>query len=805
MTLPSSFDAPILRKVLSKKKGRKSKYQNTVVQDYWLALVSREVSLQGRREVLTGKAKFGVFGDGKELAQIAMAKAFRAGDFRAGYYRDQTLMMALGLSSVEDFLAQMYGDVDFDKFSGGRQMTGHFATPLVDKDGVWTDHTRGYNISADVSCTAGQMARALGLAFASKKYREIGRKKRARNFSRKGNEVCFCTIGDASTSEGVFWETINAAAIEKVPLLVAVWDDGYGISVPTRLQTVKGSISKALGGFVREGKSNGIDLYTVEGYDYAALCITFDKAARKVRKNHTPAIVHVKNLTQQQGHSTSGSHERYKSKDRLQWEIEYDCIRKMEDWMKAIQLINASEINELRREARAFVRGKKQGTWKRYQEPREELRRQYYEVLESVAQLIEPKDLRDIQQGLKEMVFPAKGEILHLSRNLIYKLIAAESSVPQALTNFVKRLQLDLDNSYNTHLLATGHSSALNVAVVPPSYDDYSPVINGYELINRFFDFAFDKYKGLYAFGEDVGSIGDVNQGMAGLQKKYGVERVFDVGIREWTILGQGAGLAMRGLKAIAEIQYLDYLAYALPVLTDDVATLRYRSNGQQQVPLIVRTRGHRLEGIWHAGSPLGMLINAVRGMYVCVPRSMTQAAGMYNTLLQAGDPGIIIECLNGYRLKERLPNNIGVYTVPLGIPEILVEGDQLTVVTYGACVRYAVEAARVVETMDISVEIIDVQTLLPFDLEKVILASIRKTNKVLFVDEDLPGGASAYMMQKVIEEQGAFQYLDGVPETMSAAEHRTPYGSDGDYQAKPQVEDMVERMYKMVFEESMY
>lgn len=804
MNLPQDLDSPILDKVLFKDGGKKKSFLNEVIEDFWLALVSRELSLQGRREVLTGKAKFGVFGDGKEVAQIAMAKAFKKGDHRAGYYRDQTLMMALGVSTPEQFLAQMYADPNNDPFSGGRQMTGHFATPYIDDGGEWTDHLKGYNISAGLSCTAGQMGRALGLAFASKKYRQLDLGEQYDSFSNNGNEICFCTIGDASTSEGVFWETMNAAAVEKVPLLVAVWDDGYGISVPVEKQTVKGSISRALEGFLRDEYGDGMDLYTVDGYDYQKLCLTFEKAAKKVRKKHIPALVHVKNMTQQQGHSTSGSHERYKSKERLQWEKEYDCNYKMKQWLIKNNILTEDRIEEMEKEARTFVSARKKKAWSDFQEPNEQCRRSLQSVLASVASLSEEVKTK-YSKELSELVFPSRGEIVQIARNLVYHLHALELNIPSEITSFIETHNASVKEDFGSHLYSEDDKSPLLVPVVHPEYHEDSPELSGYQVINQFFDIAFSKYPGLLAFGEDVGKIGDVNQGMAGLQVKYGEERVFDAGIREWTIMGQGAGLAMRGLQPIAEIQYLDYLAYALPILTDDVATLRYRSNGQQQVPMIIRTRGHRLEGIWHTGSPLGMMIHALRGIHILTPRNMVQAAGMYNTLLQGNDPGIIVECLNGYRLKEKLPSNMGDYTVPLGIPEVLMEGDHITVVTYGSCVRYAMAAAIKLKDFGISVELIDVQSLLPFDLERIIVNSLRKTNKVLFLDEDVPGGASAYMMQQVLEVQDGFKYLDARPYTLTAQDHRTPYGNDGDYYAKPQTEDIIEMVYEIVFETKMF
>jgi len=696
----------------------------------------------------------------------------------------------------------MYGDVRADPYSGGRQMTAHYATPFNTTAGEWTNQLSQYNISSGISCTAGQMGRAMGLAFASKKFRELGEVDGLENFSKNGDEVCFCTIGDASTSEGVFWETINAAGVEQIPLVVAVWDDGYGISVPTEKQTTKGSISKVLKGFERNQDGDGWDIYTVNAYDYTALCITFEKATKRARKRHRPAIVHVQHCTQPQGHSTSGSHERYKSKERLQWESEYDCIKKMEEWMILNNLISSDHANILRREARAHVREKKGNAWNNFQQPNDAIRTELKALVGRAGSSV----LRDATiEELDNLVYPTKSELIQVARRLSYSLHANEQELPAELIQFINRYNGELENAYSTYLHASGDASPLQTAVVHPTYDDESESLNGYQIINAFFDKKFEEDERIFAFGEDVGTIGDVNQGMAGLQEKHGEERIFDAGIREWTIMGQGAGMAMRGLKAIAEIQYLDYLVYALPFLTDDVATLRYRSVGQQQVPLVIRTRGHRLEGIWHTGSPLGMMINSLRGIRICVPRNMVQAAGMYNTLLKGQDPGIVIECLNGYRLKEKLPSNIGEYTIPLGIPEIVLSGDHLTLVTYGSCVRYALEAAGIAAGFGIAVEVIDVQTLLPFDLERVIVNSLRKTSRIIFLDEDVPGGATSYMMQQVLEVQDGYKYLDAKPVTMTSKEHRTPYGSDGDYYAKPQIEDIVERIYEVVFETSLY
>lgn len=802
MHLKTELSHPFLEKIIPETQSPESGHKEEVIQDLWLCLVSRELSLQGRREVLTGKAKFGIFGDGKELPQVAMAKTFKKGDFRAGYYRDQTLMMALGVCGIEEFLAQMYSDTVNDPFSHGRQMNAHFATPFISEDGRWTRHIDRYNISSGVSCTAGQMGRALGLALASKKYRELDLEEEFSSFSRNGQEVCFCTIGDASTSEGIFWETINAAAVMKVPLLVAVWDDGYGISVPVDKQTTKGSISRALEGFLRDENDQGIDLYTAEGWDYQELCVTFDKAVKKVRSTFMPAVVHVKNLTQPQGHSTSGSHERYKSKQRLAWESDYDCISKFEEWVIHTGILSEEDCQEMRREARAFVRERKKKAWQRFQSDansmRNELDKIYVLLDETVAQ--QPSGI-ELRKELAEMVNPTKSEIAANANSLRFFLKSKGYETPKVLQVFVEELNERFKKDYGSYLYDEGPRSALKVPVVHPVYREDSPSLNGFQVINRFFDAAFKKFPNAIAFGEDLGHIGDVNQGFAGLQKKYGEERIFDTGIREWSIIGQGLGCAMRGLRPIAEIQYIDYLVYALPVVADDLATLRYRSRNLQQAPLIIRTRGHRLEGIWHTGSPMGMLINAAKGIYILTPRNLVQAAGMYHTMLLSNDPAIVVECLNGYRLKEVCPENIGDYTVPLGMPEILQEGHDVTLVTYGSCVRIAMQAVNVASELGISVELIDVQTLIPFDLERIILASLKKTNRILFLDEDHPGGCTAYMTQKVIEEHGGYRHLDMPPVTLTAKDHRTPYGSDGDYYAKPQADDVVLALYELVFE----
>ena len=768
-----------------------------VLQDFWIACISREASILGRKEVLTGKAKFGILGDGKELPQLALAHFFKKGDFRSGYYRDQTWMMALGLCSVEAYFAQLYADPKQDPFSGGRQMNNHFATPLIDDQDNWTTHTDRYNVSADISSTGGQMARALGLAMASKKYRALKKLDPNNKFSKKGDEVVFCSIGDASTSEGIFWETLNGAAVSEVPLAVVVWDDGYGISVPKELQTTKGSISEVCRGFEVDDEGRGIDIYEAKGWDYPALVNVFDQAVSKTRKEHRPCLIHIQECTQPQGHSTSGSHERYKSKERLAWEAEYDCINKMEEWILSNGFATQEGLAKMRSDAKAYVKQGSKNAWTNFQSSvngsRKELLQLFKAATESVVR----------NKGIEELESPlpvTNSEVLNWARRLRTQLIIDGQQVAPELEEFVNKGREKGAETYNTYLYSQSEKSALNVPARPAIYSETSEQMNGYQVINAFFDQTFQRYPEAVAFGEDVGHIGDVNQGFAGLQEKYGKERVFDTGIREWSIMGQAIGLAMRGFRPIAEIQYLDYLIYGMSPLSDDLATLRYRSNNLQMAPAIIRTRGHRLEGIWHAGSPLGMMINSFRGLYICVPRNFVQAAGMYNTLLQSTDPAIVIEVLNGYRLKETKPDNLEEFTVPLGSPEVMTPGTDLTIVTYGACVRYAQEAIDTLSGL-YSIELIDVQTLIPFDLEKTIVESIKKTSRVLFFDEDVPGGATAYMMQEVLEKQGGYYHLDAAPRTLTAQAHRCAFGSDGDYFSKPQVQDVVDTVMEMMGE----
>ncbi len=773
----------------------KEGFEQQLLDDFWICCVSRSASIAGRKEVLLGRAKFGIFGDGKEVPQVAMARAFKPGDWRSGYYRDQTFMLALGLLSVEALFAQLYADTLNDPMTKGRQMNAHFVRPSIDSSGAWLEHVTQYNVSADVSSTGGQMSRALGIALASKYYRETGV---SNGFSHKGNEVSFCTIGDASTSEGAFWETMNAAAVMQVPLAVSVWDDGYGISVPRELQTAKNSISQALSGMIADG-DRGIEIYTAFAWDYQHLVQMYERGIRRIRTEHVPSLFHIKECTQPQGHSTSGSHERYKSKERLAWEAEKDGIELMGQWMIQNQIIDQEALERIKGEADSYVKTEMKKAWSDFQKQSEKMRKELVELIGSL-----DYDRERLLQWKKELttaLHPSRHEITKWARRYQFELAGKDAAANERLKAFIDNCYEEAERDYHSDLYCTGPRSALNVAVVQKEFSDDSEMIPGFKVLNRYFDKLLGSDDRVVAFGEDVGNIGDVNQGFAGLQKKYGAHRVFDTGIRELTIMGQAIGMAMRGLRPIAEIQYLDYLIYGLQALTDDLATLRYRSAGQQMAPAIIRTRGHRLEGIWHAGSPMSMLIGSLRGMYIMCPRDMVQAAGFYNTMLQSDDPGLIIECLNGYRLREKLPKNIAEYTVPLGVPEILVEGTDITVVTYGSCIRPAMEAVTLLHEYDIFVELIDVQTLIPFDLERVIVDSLKKTSRVLFVDEDVPGGATAYMMQKVLEEHEGYLYLDAAPRSLTAKEHRTPFGSDGDYFTKPNAEDVFEHCYRMMHE----
>jgi len=779
--------------------------KESILRDYRIAFESREASLIGEKQVFTGKAKFGIFGAGKEVAQVALARAFRRGDFRSGYYRDQTLMFALGLLTLEEFFAQLYAipDVTLEPCSAGRSMTAHFGTCLIGSDGRFQDLAQRLNSSSDVSPTGSQMPRLVGLAYASKLYRELPDLQGLHQFSHHGDEVAFGTIGNASCAEGMFWEAINAGGVLGIPMLVSIWDDGYGISVPNEYQITKGDLSAVLSGFRRDPEGReGYDLYTVQGWDYPGLCETYLNAAQIVRREHVPAIVHVTEMTQPQGHSTSGSHRRYKTPERLAWEEERDGLRKMREWIVAQGIATADEMEKLEKTAAQRVRDAQQRAWEAFIAPIEEERRTVLALTGEIAQASSHGDsVEKIRQDLQKVQAPQRRDLMAAIQGVLVATVGEEIPAARRLIDW-KREQdrLNLDR-YSSDLYSTSPQSALNVPVVPASYAPDAPEKNGFEVINTCFDAALRRHPDLIAMGEDVGRIGDVNQGFAGLQAKYGPLRVTDTGIRETTIIGQAIGMAMRGLRPVAEIQYLDYILYALQILSDDLSTLRWRTKSQQAAPVIVRTRGHRLEGIWHSGSPMAGIIHLVRGMYVCVPRNMTQASGMYNTLLQSDDPAIVVEVLNGYRLKEKLPANIGEMTVPLGIPEVLREGKDVTIVTYGACCRVAMEAAERLAQVGIDVEIVDVQTLLPFDLPGRILQSLKKTNRILFLDEDVPGGATGYMLREVLEVQGGYTWLDSAPRTLTGKEHRPAYGSDGDYWSKPNRETVFEAVYEIMQE----
>lgn len=772
-----------------------------VMQDYKIAVESRQASLLGRKEVLSGKAKFGIFGDGKEVPQIAMAKAFKKGDWRSGYYRDQTFAFATGIATIKSFFAQLYAnpDLEADPASAGRQMNCHFATRSINEDGSWKDLTQMKNSSADIAPTGAQMARLVGLAYASKLYRQNPELAYLKNFSVEGNEVAFGTIGNASTSEGVFFEAINAAGVLQIPMAVSVWDDGYGISVPARYQTTKEDISEILKGFQRNGSQNGYEIFKVRGWDYPALCETYQKAIDVCREEHVPVLIHVTEVTQPQGHSTSGSHERYKDTARLEWEKEYDCILQMRKWMIESAIATEEEITNIENEAKAFVRNAQKEAWNEFLDV---IKADKKTVISLITALDERNpNIQRIVSRLAGTTDALRKDLLTAARKALRLTINAASPARQALLEWINAGMEENADRYNTKLFTDGRDTPFAVESEPVMYAENAKMVDGRELLNACFDANFSRDQRLMAFGEDLGHIGDVNQGFAGLQAKYGDLRVTDTGIREMTIVGQGIGLAMRGLRPIAEIQYLDYLLFALNILSDDLATLSYRTKAGQKAPVIVRTRGHRLEGVWHSGSPMGMILGSLRGLHVCVPRNMTQAAGMYNTLFRADEPALVIECLNGYRLKEKMPENVGEYTVPLGKAEVLKSGTDLTLVCYGSTLRIVEEAVEELEKLNISVEVIDPQTLLPFDTEGLCAKSLQKTNKLLVVDEDVPGGASAYILQQIMEVQKGYYYLDAQPRTLTAKAHRTPYGSDGDYFTKPSLDDIVETVYQMMHE----
>ncbi len=777
--------------------------RESIVRDYRIAYQSRQASLLGRKEVLTGKAKFGIFGDGKEVAQVALARAFRKGDFRSGYYRDQTLMFALGLLRIDEFFAQLYADseLDRDPSSGGRQMNSHFASRLLENDGSWKKLTDSFNSTADLSPTGAQMPRLVGLAFASRLYRHLEGLEDVSGFSKNGDEVAFGTIGDASCAEGVFWESVNAAGALKAPMLLSIWDDGYGISVPTEFHITRGHLSSILRGFQRApGDDEGFDLYTVKGWDYPALCETYLNAAEVVRREHVPAIVHVAELTQPQGHSTSGSHERYKSEERLDWEREHDCLARMRQWIVDEKIASHEELSRLEEEDRQLVQELQRRAWESCRRPIEDEKRVLVHLVSELAE----SSAREAQLGkllerLDRLGIPLRRDLLAAAHEALVHTRAEKSQGRDQLAEWRDEMEEAGRQRYGTFLHSESAASALAVPVVEARFGEESPLVNGFEVLNRCFDQALERYPNLVAFGEDVGQLGDVNQGFMGLQEKYGDLRVSDTGIREATILGQAIGMALRGLRPLAEIQYLDYVLYALQIMSDDLATLHWRTRGGQKAPVIVRTRGHRLEGIWHSGSLISGILNLVRGMHVCVPRNMVQAAGMFNTLLRSDDPALLIEVLNGYRLKERLPDNIGEFTVPLGVPDVLREGSDVTLVTYGACCRIALEAAELLTQVDVDLEVVDVQTLDPFDLEGRIRASLEKTNRIVFLDEDVPGGTTAYMMQRVLVDQAGFDWLDAPPRTLSAKAHRPAYGSDGDYFSKPNREQIFTTVYDLM------
>ncbi|MFO3796013.1 MAG: thiamine pyrophosphate-dependent enzyme [Anaerolineales bacterium] len=775
-----------------------------IIKDYRLAYRSRQASLIGRREVLTGKAKFGIFGDGKELVNLAIARAFRKGDWRSGYYRDQTWMFALGVMTLHEFFAQLYAHADlrYESNTGGRSMNNHFATRMFDEQRNWREQTAMYNVAADLSPTGSQMPRAVGLAYASVLYRNVEALKQYPQFSHNGDEVVWVSIGNASTAEGLFWESVNAIGVLRAPAIVSVYDDGYGISVTNDFQMLKGDIAALMSGFQREIQpdgQDGYDIYQVRGWDYAALYEVYQKAAENARRHHIPALVHVIELTQPQGHSTSGSHERYKSPQRLKWEEEYDCIRKMREWMIEKEIASEAQIAAWEAEDRAYVESVRKQAWEAYQQPILEERDQVMDILDEIATTTsQAPALNEIRSRLANLSQPLRRDI-HAAAHEALRILRYEAHPSKQILIQWKREQDKINEQRYDSYLYSGE--ALNVPEIPPRYSENSPSVYGFEILNACFDAAFAREPRLVAFGEDVGRLGDVNQGFRGLQEKYGEYRISDTGIREATILGQAIGLAMRGLRPICEIQYLDYLLYALQIMSDDLATLYWRTVGGQKAPVIVRTRGHRLEGIWHSGSLMAGLIHLVRGMYVCVPRDMTRAAGFYNTLLQAEEPAVVVEVLNGYRIRERMPENISEITLPLGVPEVLRPGQDVTLVTYGACCRIALDAAEKLHQLGIEVEVIDVQTLLPFDRQGRILESLKKTNRIIFVDEDVPGGTTAYMLQEVIEKQGGYYWLDSPPRTLPGKEHRPAYGSDGDYWSKPNAESIFDAVYEMMHE----
>jgi pyruvate/2-oxoglutarate/acetoin dehydrogenase E1 component/TPP-dependent pyruvate/acetoin dehydrogenase alpha subunit len=794
---------------MKKKNTYTQAYITEVLNDYRLANESRQVSLLGRKEVLTGKAKFGIFGDGKEIPQLAMARVFQEGDWRSGYYRDQTFMFATGLMKMEEAFAQLYGDTDesFNPQSAGRLMNNHFSTKTIDKNGNWLNLSKLKNSSADISPTAGQMPRLLGLAQASKLFRENKKLKKFNknnHFSENGNEVAFGTIGDASTSEGYFFEALNAAGVLNLPMAISIWDDGFGISVPKKFQTIKASISEALKGFEKNGDQKGYYIYHAKGWDYKQLCEVYKEGIEKCRKEHNPVLFHITELTQPQGHSTSGSHERYKSDERLKWELEFDGIKKMREWILESKMASVAALDKIEQDAVLVAKNARDAAWNNYMIPLKEKRKAFIKMVDiTTCNCAKTDKIDSIKKELSMVAEPIRKDIVSSARKIL-RLICDSCSNPhnslkKNVTAWLEAEMKDGAARYSSFLYTESGRSALAVKPVAPVYNDASAWVPGRMILRDNFDRIFNNRPEVIVFGEDVGRIGGVNQTYEGLQEKYGENRIMDTGIREATIVGQGIGLAMRGFRPIAEIQYFDYLLYAIQLMSDDIATLQYRTKGGQKAPVIISTRGHRLEGIWHAGSPLSMVINSIRGMYVCVPRDMTQAAGFYNTFLEADDPALIIEPLNAYRLREKLPENLGEFRVPVGVPEVLEEGNDVTIVTYGSCVRIALDAVKQLKEYSITCDLIDVQTLLPFDLNHVITNSLKKTNKILFFDEDVPGGATAYMMQKVLEVQKGYYYLDAEPRTLTSKDHRAAYSTDGDYFSNPNAEDVFDSVYNMM------
>ncbi|VAV83311.1 Branched-chain alpha-keto acid dehydrogenase, E1 component, alpha subunit / Branched-chain alpha-keto acid dehydrogenase, E1 component, beta subunit [hydrothermal vent metagenome] len=778
-------------------------FKNEIINDYTIAVTSRECSLLGRREVLTGKAKFGIFGDGKEIPQLAWAKAFINGDFRSGYYRDQTFMMAIGKLTIQEFFAGLYGhnDIEADPMTAGRQMGGHFGTHSLDKNYNWKDLTKQKNSSADVSPTASQMPRLLGLAQASKIYRNV-KGIDTTNFSTNGNEVAWGTIGNASTSEGLFFETINAAGVLQVPMVISIWDDEYGISVHAKHQTTKENISEILKGFQREENSNGYEIIRVKGWDYPSLINAFEEASKIAREQHCPVLIHIQELTQPQGHSTSGSHERYKSSERLAWEKDFDCIAKMREWMIINGIATEEELNQLERSLKKEVREGKKAAWNAFISPILEDRKGIVRLLQNIANTSPNKVfITRIINTLNTIEEPIRKDLLSAGRKVLRYITFDDSSEKEQLKSWINSYLKVNQPKYSSHLYSESELKATNIKEIAPTYNEDSKNVDGRIIIRDNFDAIFSKYPEALIFGEDVGNIGDVNQGLEGLQEKYGKLRVADTGIREATIIGQGIGMAMRGLRPIAEIQYLDYIMYALQIISDDLATLHYRSKGKQKAPMIIRTRGHRLEGIWHSGSQLGGIINLVRGIHVLVPRNMTKAAGFYNTLLESDQPALVIECLNGYRIKEKLPTNIGEFKTPIGVVETVKEGTDITLVSYGSTLRMVNQTAKELLEVGIDAEVIDAQSLLPFDLNHDITKSVAKTNRLMIIDEDVPGGASAYILNEILNVQNAYQHLDSQPKVLTAQPHRPAYGTDGDYFSKPSNEDIFEAVYNVMHE----